>query len=835
MPLVPGLSPNLRLDTSPIEDKRDPVDVIVFETEGDDIPEFDDNGDVVKIKHGDGSVTVSLDGKPINDDERKKDRGWFANLAEDIDDLELSRIADDLMRGVDDDNTTRKEWLDNIEKGLILLGLKMEVPGQQGAADGAPVEGMSRVRHPLLMEAVLRFQAQARSELLPTDGPIKIRNDDVDASVEEDQLANALEQDANHYLTVTAPEYYPDTDRMLMMLGFAGSSFKKIYFCPIRNRPVSETVDAEDIIVNNNATDLENALRITHRSLVPKHIIKRLQLLGEYRDIYLSEAQPVKSDPVKDEKAAIEGVQKDSMLRPEDRSREIYECYCRLDIKGYEHKWKGKESGLEIPYRVVIDVSSRQILSIVRNYDEDTKELPEPRIPFVHYIYVPGFGFYGIGLLNILGNTTNALTAAWRELLDAGMYACFPGALIDKGASRQNSNILRIPPGGLAQVDTMGRPINQIVMPLPYKEPSAGLMALTEEMSQTGMRIGGTAEQAVGEGKQDAQTGAILAIIEQQMVVKDSVHKRLHSAQCEEFEKLFELFREHPRTFWQFNKKPARQWEEKEFLQALDDHELVPQADPNTASQTQRVLKYMGLLQLSTQFPQIFNMLEVAQAAVQDVLKISNPTRFFNPPSAMGQPQPEQQKMEAEAQEKQASAKAKLMTAQAHMDLAKAKGLEVAQGKPGGNITMEQPKSAHDMSIEAMEAEAKLMDAHTKAKDVEAKKADILLQDANDQENRKSQMQLEQMKMAKDRMDKQDDMRIQQSQHQDEMAMQHQQHHHQMQMDAFKHQTGLAADQEKHAADLEHQQTMQKGELKSREGIAKQAARAKKNVPGKTD
>ena len=179
-----------------------------------------------------------MDGKPLNDNLlNKKDTGWFGNLAEDIDEGELQQIRDDLERGIQDDEQSRQEWLDERAKGIILLGLKIEVPGQQGAADGAPVEGMSKVRHPLLQEACLRFQAMARSELLPTDGPIKIRNDDNNADASEDKLANALEEDSNHYLTVTASEYYPDTDRMLLMLGFGGTAFKKIYFCPLQQSP----------------------------------------------------------------------------------------------------------------------------------------------------------------------------------------------------------------------------------------------------------------------------------------------------------------------------------------------------------------------------------------------------------------------------------------------------------------------------------------------------------------------------------------------------------------------------------------------------------------------
>lgn len=829
MQLSSGLNPNIRLSGPDDEPKRSPVDIIVTESEGGDVPEFDDNGAIVKIKHADGSVTVSLDGKPINEDRVNRKTGWFDNLAEDIDEGELNRIAEDLMRGIDEDERSRTEWLEARANGLKLMGLQVEVPGQQGAADGAPVEGMSKVRHPLLQEAVLRGASVARSELLPTDGPVKIRNDDNTGSPQEDQMANALEQDSNHYLTVTASEYYPDTDRMLLMLFFGGTAFKKGYYCVIRNRPVIESVDAADLIVNNQATDLKNAIRITHRSIVPQNVIRRLQLLGEYRDITLHDPLQVKMNAVDEQKAAQQGIQKGDFARPEDRSREIYECYCNLDVIGYEHKWKGKVSGLEIPYRVVIDVSSRKILSVVRNYDEETKQLPEARIPFVKYTYVPGFGFYDIGLVHILANTTNALTAVWRELLDAGMYACFPGALIDKGASRQNSNILRIPPGGTAQIDTMGRPISEIVAPLPYKEPSPALMALAQEMASTGMRVGGTAEQMVGEGKQDAQTGAVLAIIEQQTVVKDSVHKRLHAAQCEEFQLLFRLFREHPKSFWQANKKPANKWDEKMFLEALDNYELVPQADPNTSSQTARIMKFMGLKTLASQSPSMYNPIAIDTAIIQDVLKIANPQQFFAPPAAMGRPTPDQQEKSSEAQQRLSDSKVKLMLAQAQADKSKAEiatmaskeqrenhlaGLAGAQGEPG--------KTPHDMSMDQIDAQAKLMDAQTRAKAVDQQRGDILLKDAQAQEDRKSKEMLAHLTLAKDIMDKRADMQIQQSEHQDAMHF-----------DMHKHQTGLQADMQKHETAIDADKETNQMGLKSKETLAKMAAKKAAIKPAK--
>jgi hypothetical protein len=543
-------------------------------------------------------------------------------------------------------------------QGIKLLGLKMEIPGLQGTTDGAPVEGMSKVRHPLLLEAVLRFQANARSELLPTDGPVKVRNDAVASTIEQEQLGEALEKDLNHYLTAVASEYYPDTDRMLLMLGFGGTAFKKVYFCPLRNRPVSETVDADDLIVNNAATDLQNAKRVTHRVMMRPSTVKRLQILGVYKDIELSTPKPQDLDPVQREKNAQQGIS-EGTLNPEDRDREIYECYCELDINGFEHKYKGRESGLEIPYRVTIDVSTKEILSIVRNYDEDTKELPEARQNFVKYTFVPGMGFYDIGLLHILGNTTNALTASWREMLDAGMYANFPGFLVADTGARQNTNIFRVPPGGGALVKTNGMPISQAIMPLPYKDVGSGLMNLTENMAQTGMRVGGTSEMQVGEGRADAPVGTTLAMIEQATKILNAVHKRMHSAQAEEFQLLVRTFKENPESFWQKKNKPSYPWSEQTFIQALNDCELVPQADPNTASHTQRLMKVMALKQLQSASPGMYDPIAIDTAAMK-AIGWSNPEQFLAPQSAQQNPPPE-------LIEKQAKAKSDEMKAQASM------------------------------------------------------------------------------------------------------------------------------------------------------------------------
>jgi len=699
MPLTPGLVPNIRqVYPEPEPAETEPLDIIVEMDDGTDKPEFDDNGNILKIEHADGSITVSLDGKPIQKAKRRDGGGWFDNLVDDVDEGSLHQIADDLLRGIADDIESRREWIEDRAQGIKLLGLKIEIPGLQGASDGAPIEGMSRVRHPLLLEAVLRFQANARSELLPTDGPVKIRNDDNDSDLKEDQLADALERDLNHYLTSTAAEYYPDTDRMLLTLGFGGTAFKKVYFCPLRNRPVSETVDANDLIVNNSATDLRNARRITHRTYMKPSTVKRLQILGVYRDIDLSDPKMKDLDSVQRAEREQQGISETS-VRPEDRDREIYECYCELDLPGFEHKYKGEETGLEIPYRVTIDVSSRNVLSIVRNFDEDQSDLPEARQNFVKYTFVPGFGFYDIGLLHILGNTTNAITAAWRELLDSGMYSNFPGFLMADTGARQNTNIFRVPPGGGALVKTGGMPITQAIMPLPYKEPSGALMNLVGNMAETGMRIGGTSEQQVGEGKADAPVGTTLAMIEQATKVLNAVHKRLHAAQTEEFGLLVRCFKENPESFWQRNRKPALQWDQTRFLSALSNVEFVPQADPNTSSHAQRLLKLMGLKQLQGLNPSMYDPIAIDTAVLQG-MGWSNPSQFMVPPSAQGKPLPELVEKMAKAQTDKTNADARMLDSQTRAEEAKFR-MDLDTSKHEIN----KAKTANDMQNYSQEVE----------------------------------------------------------------------------------------------------------------------------------
>lgn len=727
---------NLRIVGEPDPELPEAANVQVEIVPDGDAPDIDEQGNILRINHGDGSITVSLDGNPLgNINPSNEELGWFDNLTSQISAEELSRITEELLQGIADDLQSRQEWIEDRAHGLKLLGLKIELPNVQGASDGAPVEGMSKVRHPLLLEAVLRFQANARSELLPTDGPVKIRNDDTNPNLQEDQLATALEQDFNHYLTTVATEYYPDTDRMLLLTGFGGTGFKKGYNCPLRGRPVLESVDADDLIVNQSATDLANAARVTHRIMMRPSVVKRMQIIGAYRDIALGDARAPQSDAFQQEEKAQQGLTEDTMRRVTDREREIYECYCELDIKGFEHKKNGKETGLAIPYIVTIDVSDRVALSVVRNYNEDTKDLPVARKRFVKYPFVPGFGFYDIGLVHILGNSTNAITAAWREMLDSGMYANFPGFLMQDFGGRQNTNIFRVPPGGAAPIKTNGVPIKEAVMGLPYStQGMPALMQLVENMAETGRRIGGTAEVQVGEGRADVPVGTVMAMIDQAIKVMNAVHKRMHAAQAEEFQLLKELFKENPESFYNRGCKSKTKWDVEKFKAALNNCNLVPQADPNTSSTGQRLMKVMALKQLQAASQTLYDPIKVDTAALA-AIGWPNPEEFFVPPAARAAPPPQLQQAQAEMANKAKEADARVMDAQARMIEVGAKAAESKTKIDLGHFAPKPeaagPAQQVDTPVDVATAKAKLMDAQTRAREVSVREHEAATEDQN--------------------------------------------------------------------------------------------------------
>lgn len=627
--------------------------------QGDDSPQFDPDTGTTQVQLPDGDLVVSFE--PPSP-EIPSDVNFDDNLADYLDGSELSAIGERLLRGIEADETSRADWLQIVTDGIGLLGLEVKIPRGASAAATTPSEGISTIDSPLLLEACLRFQANARAELLPADGPVKVRIDGLSNAISDD-LAEALQKDLNHYLTVTAEEYVPDTDKMLFQLGFSGISFKKGFHDPLKRRPVIESIAAKDLIVSNATTTLERAGRVTHRFFMRPSMIKRMMMQKAYRDVHLPNIMPVQNRNSVDTKIdQIQGQQPPSFVEfPEDHDRELLECYCELDLKGFEHQDDEGPTGLPLPYKVVIDRDSRYVLEIRRNWDEtDPLYMPINRI--VAYIFVPGLGFYGIGLLNIIGNTTKAMTAAWRLMLDSGMYANFPGFLYLKQLGKQMTNQFRVPPGGGQAIDGAGaQDIRQLVMPLPYKDPSAIFIQLCQTLETGAQRVGGTAEMQVGEGKQDAPVGTTLALIEQATKIMSAVHKRLHQNQTQEFAMLRGLLMEDPCALWRHNKKSAvlnilaesagvnsttmmEQLEQDDnehrarFLTALSDINLIPMADPNTSSQTERYLKCMALRQMAQTDPAM-DMVAVDKRIIK-IIGIDDGDSLFKPPPPPGAPPP---------------------------------------------------------------------------------------------------------------------------------------------------------------------------------------------------
>jgi len=535
------------------------------------------------------------------------------------------------------------------ENNLGMVPDGMPAPGSPGAAPPAPSPGP-----PQGMPGPAGGAPGAPPLPAPPPPPPE------DQPISDDDLAGALEKDMNHYLTVTAKEYIPDTDRMLFYIGFGGDGFKKVFNCPLRQRPVSESVDAEDLIVSNAATALANCGRITHRIRMRKSILKRMQIIGAYRDVELNTPSPPQPTPVDVKKAEIAG-ENVNVQRPQDRDYEILEIYCELDLDDFAPKHLRKE-GLPLPYRVTIERQSRQVLSVIRNWNEDDKQAL-PKQFFVQFPFVRGLGFYGLGFIHILGNTTIALTALWREIIDAGMFANFPGFLYLKALGRQLTNQFRVPPGGGVGLDGgPGQDIRSMVMALPYKEPGAAITSFTSHIEEVGQRLGMTGQTEVGEGKQDAPVGTTLALIEQATKIMDSAHKRLHAAQAEEFQLLKERFKEDPEALWRHNKRPTLPWKKEMLLSALENHDLVPVADPNNPTSLHRVAKAQALQQLQQTYPNLYNPLAINQRILRTV--DIDPEGLFNETPTPDKPDPRLVAIQEKAKASQMQAQLGAMQAQ---------------------------------------------------------------------------------------------------------------------------------------------------------------------------
>ena len=676
-------------------------------------------------KNEDGSVTVN---DPPPSKKKTASSNHDANLALDIDEVDLDIIAGDLLQAIEEDLRSRKDWEDTFNKGIDLLGLKIEAPSSDISGGGGNI---SKAKDPLLLEAVLRYQSNFNAEMLPANGPVKVRDDKVQAPPEpgtaggispvspagaadvpgmghnggpplnapppeggafasappqapmggsapppdaapdkwtRSMLAEAFQKNFNYYLTVVDKVYYPDTDRMSFSQALGGCAFKKIYQDPIEDRPVSRFVMANHLIVNNGASSLHNAKRITHA--IPNMsfvMLKQMMEVGAYREIEL--AQPISTpDPVDQKISEVQGTAP-RVDRPEDADYTIYECYCYLNLPGFEHK-----KDLPLPYRVSIEKDSRKVLEIRRNWKKADK-LFRPRRRFVKYPLFPGLGFYDYGFVHILGNTTRVLSAIESLMVDQGMFANFPGGVIDKLAARQETNQIRPGPGGFKPIDTGGRPIQQVLMPFPYKDVSANLMALAKGIQDGGRKLASISELPLGEGRADVPVGTVIALIEQNTKLLSAVHKRNHAAQQEEFELLKELFAEDPETLTRVLKDPEHKWTDAEEFEDID---LTPASDPNVSSHIMRIMKAQAVLTMMQQAPPgLMNVKEGITRALRAIGEEDIDSLFLPPQPPSGAPSPHmadamakaaalQQKTAADQQENQTKVLLQQMENQDH-------------------------------------------------------------------------------------------------------------------------------------------------------------------------
>lgn len=628
---------------------------IIVDVEGPDAPVTHDDGTIETPTESGGviiSFNAGVDGPPGVDDDK-----FSRNLAlsSKITSERLSKIAEELLEQIEADLQSRSEWLSLRSEAMKLLGFKIEDPKADVGSSSSPMEGMSTLYDTLLAESCLRAHATACGELLPAEGPVKVSNSGYGTEATEAQ-AEALEHDLNYWLTSVAKEYYPDTKRMLFLTVFGGCGFKKGLHDPIRRRPVIESVDAKDVIVSAEATDVTTAARVTHKITMRPSIMRRMQVLGVYRDIDLTPPSKSDKDAPTQTSESISGVRTGNE-RPEDTPYNLYETYAEVDISEFAPiQFKNKR--LPLPFRVTIDIDSRQVLDLRRDWEEQDDRCLRKRT-WVKYPYVEALTFYCVGLMHIVGNLTMAITAGGREALDAGMMANFPGLLIAKWAARAqagNTN-MRVNAGEAQIIDTGDKSIGDAVMGIPYRDVTAGLLGIIQSLTEKGKSIAGTADLPVGEGKQDAPVGTTIALIEQATKVESNIHKGLHTAQSEEFEILERLFREDPESFWRHNPECTGDWDVPKFLAALDNCMIVPRADPNTPSHIHRLLKAMGLKQLQSQNPGLYDAKAVDKRILTGMGWDDVDELFAKPPPA-GTPPPPPDPNQIMAQAKMISAQA---------------------------------------------------------------------------------------------------------------------------------------------------------------------------------
>ena len=543
-----------------------------------------------------------------------------ANLAEYLDDGYLGELSSELQAAYEDDLSSRSEWEEGYTKGLDQLGVNYQ-------ERSTPFEGASGVTHPLISESVTQFQAQAYKELLPAGGPVQAQVMGLQDQAREEQ-ASRVKHFMNYQITEVMEEYDPDMDQLLFYLPLSGSTFKKIYFDEARQRAVSKFVPAQDLVVPYSASDIQTASRITHVLRMDANEVRKLQVAGFYRDVELTsyEGGP---DTVREKVDEIQGTSKSYT----DDIYTILEMHVELDLEGFEDMDpEGEPTGIQLPYIVTIDEGSSQVLSIRRNFDEGS-DLARKRHYFVHYKFMPGLGFYGFGLIHMIGGLGRAATSILRQLIDAGTLANLPAGFKARGV-RVRNNDEPLQPGEWRDIDTPGGSIRDSIIPLPYKEPSATLVQLLGSLIEGGRRFVSLADQQTGNMNQEAPVGTTVALLERGMKVMSAIHKRLHYAQKTEFRILARIFADNLPPEYPYDVAGAQRTIKAEDFDGRVD--VIPVSDPNIFSMAQRVTLAQTQLQLAQSNPQMHN-LHAAYRRMYQALEVQNIEEILPPPP---QPQP---------------------------------------------------------------------------------------------------------------------------------------------------------------------------------------------------
>ena len=547
----------------------------------------------------DGGVVVDFDPRA----ERPDNGDFSANLAEEVEDSELSRISSDLLEEYETNKNGRKDWEEAYSTGLELLGFKYEERAQ-------PFRGATGVTHPLLAEAVTQFQAQAFNEMLPAGGPVRTEVIGKPSPEVEDQ-AERVRHFMNYQISCVMKEYTPEFDQMLFYLPLAGSTFKKVYYDDFLCRAVSKFVPAEQLIVPYTSTDLETAENVTHVIQITENDIRKKQVAGFYRDIEIKETQVDPSD-VKEEMDKISGISATYL----DTDITLLECHVNLDIVGFEDTGNGGDAtGIKLPYVVTISENNGKILSIRRNWLEDDPDRRK-RQYFVHFKFLPGFGFYGLGLIHMIGGLSRTATAALRQLIDAGTLSNLPAGFKARGLRIRNDDE-PLSPGEFRDVDAPGGVIRDALMLLPYKGADQTLFQLMGFCVDAGQRFASVSNLQVGDGNQQAAVGTTIALLEQGAKVMSAIHKRLHYAQKEEFYLLSYVFADYLPPEYPYNVVGAeRTIKAKDFDDRVD---VIPVSDPNIASMAQRVVLAQTELELAQSAPDLHNMYEAYRRMYQAI------------------------------------------------------------------------------------------------------------------------------------------------------------------------------------------------------------------------